>query len=122
MERGTETLGIIVAQILRRNRKITITTNTTVSSSVNSISLTEARIVMVRSDVILSVAEGGIIARNSGKRALMPSAVLMMFAPGCRFIDMTTAGLPLAYPELRKSEVPSVTLAMSLSRTGAPLR
>ena len=40
-------LGIIVAQTLRRNRKITITTNVTVTNIVNSISLTDARIVVV---------------------------------------------------------------------------
>ena len=33
---------------------------------------------------------------------------------------MMIAGLPLAYPAFRTSTVPSVTCAMSLSRTGAP--
>ena len=45
-------LGIIVAQALRKNKKITITTRATVSTSVNSISLTEARTVVVRSITI----------------------------------------------------------------------
>src|SRR5579862_7631728 len=122
MDNGTEMLGIKVAHTLRRNRKMTITTRATVSSSVNSISSTEARIVVVRSDVIVIVAEGGMMARNSGNKAFTRSTVLMMFAPGWRLMDMTTAGLPLAYPELRISAVPSVTTAMSLRRTGAPLR
>src|SRR5229473_5720546 len=103
MDNGTEILGITVAQALRKKRKITITTSATVSMSVNSISLTEARIVIVRSEVISRVAAGGIDARNSGRMALMLSTVLMMLAPGCRLIDMLTEGLPLAKPELRIS-------------------
>ena len=46
---GTVTLGITVAHKLRRNTKITITTSAMVSSSVNCTSLTEARMVCVRS-------------------------------------------------------------------------
>ena len=113
-------LGIIVAQALRKKRKITITTSATVNSSVNSISLTDARMVVVRSKSVLSVTEGGIEARNSGSSALMRSTVSIMLAPGCRPMPITTAGLPFAYPELRRSSIPSVTFAMSLSRTGAP--
>src|SRR5882672_875093 len=96
IDKGTEILGIAVAQALRRKRKMTITTSATVSMSVNSISWTEARIVMVRSEVISRVAAGGIVARNSGRTALMLSTVLMMLAPGCRLIDMLTEGLPFA--------------------------
>ena len=40
---------MIVAQTLRRNRKITITTSAMVSISVNSTSCTEALMVVVRS-------------------------------------------------------------------------
>ena len=43
-------LGITVAQKLRRNTKMTITTMQMVSSSVNCTSLTEARMVVVRSE------------------------------------------------------------------------
>ncbi len=62
-------LGIIVAQALRKKRKITITTSATVNSSVNSISLTEARIVVVRLKLVPSVTVGGMEARNSGSNA-----------------------------------------------------
>src|ERR1019366_5172152 len=48
-ERGTATLGMIVADTVRRNRKMTTTTSTIVSISENSTSATEARIVVVRS-------------------------------------------------------------------------
>ena len=49
MERGTATLGMVVAETLRKNRKMTMTTSATVSMSSNSTSLTEARMVVVRS-------------------------------------------------------------------------
>ncbi len=61
---------------------MTMTTSATVSSSVNSISATDARMVTVRSERMLSVAAGGIDARNSGRIALMLFTALMMFAPG----------------------------------------
>ncbi len=46
---GTVTLGITVAQKLRRKTKITPTTSTIVSIRVNCTSSTEARMVWVRS-------------------------------------------------------------------------
>ena len=49
MDRGTATLGITVAERLRRKRKMTRTTKPTVSINSNCTSLTEARIVVVRS-------------------------------------------------------------------------
>ena len=48
-ERGTAMPGMIVAEALRRKRKMTITTSTVVSSSSNSTSFTDARMVVVRS-------------------------------------------------------------------------
>ena len=47
-ESGTDRLGISVAEKLRRNRKITITTSAMASISSNCTSWTEARIVVVR--------------------------------------------------------------------------
>ena len=46
---GTVTLGMTVAQKVRRKMKITITTSAMVSSSVNWTSSTDARMVCVRS-------------------------------------------------------------------------
>ncbi len=46
---GSARLGMIVADQLRRNRKITSTTSTSVSSSVNVTSSTDALIVSERS-------------------------------------------------------------------------
>src|SRR6202011_3176940 len=99
MDRGTAMLGIIVAQALRKNRKMTNTTSETVNNIVNSISLTDARIVVVRLKLVSSVTVGGMEARNSGSNAIMRSTVSMMLAPGCRPTPIITAVLPFAYPE-----------------------
>src|SRR5258705_10711166 len=48
-DNGTAMLGMTVADGLRKNRKITITTNAMVSMSSNCTSWTEARMVEVRS-------------------------------------------------------------------------
>src|SRR2546423_10835638 len=48
-DNGTDRLGMMVADAVRRNRNITSTTSTTARPSSNSTSATEARIVVVRS-------------------------------------------------------------------------
>src|SRR5215475_12895272 len=80
---GTVTLGIRVAQKLRRNNKITSTTRAMVNPSVNSTSATEARIVVVRSRIVATSILGGIVAVSAGSRALIWSTVSTTFAPGC---------------------------------------
>src|ERR1700716_4417100 len=78
---GTITLGIIVAQKLRRKTKITITTSAIVSTSVNCTSLIDARIVVVRSLRMSTFTAGGIAACNCGRTALMRSTVSTTLAP-----------------------------------------
>src|ERR1700730_18685765 len=56
---GTVMPGMMVAQALRRNRKITITTSAIVSASVCSTSSTEALIVVVRLATMSTLMEGG---------------------------------------------------------------
>ena len=56
---GTDRLGMSVARVLRRNRKITSTTSTTASASSNSTSRTEARMVSVRSVSTVTSMVGG---------------------------------------------------------------
>ena len=63
---GTVMLGIMVAQKLRRNRRMTITTRAMVSPSVNSTSATEARMVVVRSRMVFTSIAGGIRAVSCG--------------------------------------------------------
>src|SRR6516225_2357636 len=92
---GTVTVGISVTQKLRMNNKITSTTSMKVSASVNSTSTTEARIVMVRSRMVSTLMDGGMVAVRAGNRALMESTVSMTLAPGCLLWDrdLVAAGL-----------------------------
>ncbi len=80
---GTVTLGMTVAQKLRRNTKMTPTTRAMVSSSVTSTSSTEARIVCVRSLRMSTWMAGGMAACSRGSSALIASTVSMTLAPGC---------------------------------------
>ena len=59
---GTATLGMAVAQTLRRNTNTTRITSSTEMTSVISTSCTEARIVVVRSCATSIVIDGGIDA------------------------------------------------------------
>ncbi len=69
--------------------------------------------------IVRSMA-GLMAACNCGKAALMPSTVVMMFAPGWRKMISEAAGSPLAKPSERTVWTESVTRATSNSRTGAP--
>src|SRR5882757_2515918 len=66
-----------VAQKFRKNTKITITTSATVSTRVKRTSLTEARMVSVRSDSIETLMSFGIAACSWGSIALTRSTVAM---------------------------------------------
>src|SRR5271155_4313160 len=79
---GTDRLGMIVAGTLRRNRKITSTTSTTASDSSNSTSLTEARIVLVRSDSTVTSTLAGMELRMSGNTLRIWLTTAMTLAPG----------------------------------------
>jgi hypothetical protein len=98
MEAGTATKGIKVARGSRRNRNTTSTTSATESSSVRSMSDTDARIVWVWSRPMLMMMAGSILAASCGNAALMASTVLMMFAPGCLKMMSSAAFLPFANP------------------------
>ncbi len=120
MASGRATLGMTVAQNFRRKTKMTITTSTTVSSSVNCTSAIDARMVAVRSVRMETLTEGGMEARSRGSSAFTRSAVWMMFAPGWRWMSRTTAGLPPTQPPSRTFSTLSITSPMSPSRTGEP--
>src|SRR3984957_7499603 len=66
IENGSARLGIVVAEKFRKNRKITSTTNTSASSSVNFTSSTDARIVAERSESTSRVTAGGNWACKTG--------------------------------------------------------
>ena len=115
-------LGMIVAQTLRRNRKITITTRPIASISVNSTSLTEARIVCVRSDTTFRWMLGGISARSAGSLAFTPSAVAMTLALGCLNTSSRIDGLPFVQAASSRFCGPDTARPISRMRIGAPLR
>ena len=77
-------LGMTVAATLRRKRKITITTSPVVSSSSNSTSFTDARIVVVRSLMTRTPIPSGSDASICGSSAWTASTTWMMFVPGWR--------------------------------------
>src|SRR5207237_1376046 len=82
-------------------------------------SVTEARIVVVRSITTSRLMDGGIDDFSRGSTPYTWSTVLMMFAPGCRKTMISTAGLPLANPTLRVSSTESSTSATSPRRAAA---
>src|ERR1700689_3063577 len=91
-DKGTATLGMTVAATVRRNRKITITTNAMVSINSNSTSLTEARMVVVRLVKTTTSTDAGNEARSCGNNLVMRSTTAIMLAPGCRWMLRITAG------------------------------
>ena len=113
----------MVAGMLRRNRKITSTTRPIDSVSSNSTSLTEARIVMVRSvSGVIAIACGS--DRGQRRQQLLDAV---------DDLDDVRAGLALdvddAAPASRSSTPTAACsrrrsrrVATSVSSTGAPLR
>src|SRR5207244_2622958 len=80
---GSATLGIIVAERFRRNRKITRTTRMIAISRVNFTSWTEARIDWERSYKVSNRIDAGICAMNVGMRRFTSSTTATVFVPGC---------------------------------------
>ena len=119
---GRATLGITVAQNLRRKTKITITTSATASTSVICTSRTDARIVSVRSVRMAILTEVGEIERSRGSNALTRLAVSMMLAPGWRWMSTMTAGRPSTQPPRRTFSTLSITSPTSRMRMGTPFR
>src|SRR5213592_5195567 len=83
-DKGTATLGMMLAERVRKKRKITITTRATVSINSNCTSLTEARIVVVLSVSTDTCTEEGKDAVSWGSNVFTRSTTVMMLAPGCR--------------------------------------
>src|SRR6516225_8546971 len=95
---GTEILGMIVAQTLRRKTKTTRMTNAIEIKIVYSISAIEARIVVVRSTITERWTAGGIEAFSCASSAYTLSTVWIILAAGCFETLIRTAGMPLASP------------------------
>ncbi len=120
-ETGTATLGIRVARTFRRKRKTTRITNAMEMARVRSTSLTEARMVVVRSSTMVKSIAAGTEAFKDGMASRMRSTVSIILAPGWRKIIKSTQGLPFMNPVARMFSTSSRTSAMSESFTAAPL-
>src|ERR1700733_12263040 len=120
-ETGTATLGIRVARTFRRKRKTTKMTRPIDIASVRSTSLTDARMVDVRSNIMVKSIAAGMEAFKKGMDARMRSTVSIILAHGCREIISKMEGLPLTKPAARMFSTESTTLAKSESFTAAPL-
>src|SRR5712664_1694577 len=103
-DRGTATLGMTVADKVRKNRKITITTSAMVSMSENCTSRTDARMVAVRSVRTEVWMDEGSEVSSWGWTLRM------------------IAGTSFIHAACFEFSVPSTTVATSESRTGAPFR
>jgi hypothetical protein len=84
MENGTAAAGMAVAEMLRRNRKITRMTMASVSRRVNSTSRIELRMDCEASYATWRFTAGGISRRNSGSRRRMLSTTSTVLVPGWR--------------------------------------
>ena len=114
-------LGMIVAQTFRRNTNTTSITKPMEINIVRSMSLIDARIVVVRSTMTEISIDGGMDALNKGSKSRIRSTVSMILAFGCLNTCTTTAGFPFARPAFRRSSNESSTVAISDIRMGAPL-
>ena len=84
IENGSASAGIIVADPLCRNRKMTPTTRSSVTTIVAWISENALRIVRERSWRGVRCAAGGICASNCGRSFLTASVTSIVLTPGCR--------------------------------------
>ena len=78
--------------------------------------------VVVRSTTTSRLIALGMDALSKGSIAVTLSTVAMMLAFGCRKMMISTEGLPLDEPALRRSCTESTTCPKSVSLTAAPLR
>ncbi len=122
MDIGSATLGIAVADTLRRKRKITSTTRNSVSSRVNFTSFTDARIESERSNITCSESDAGSCWPMTGKSLFTASATATVFVPGCFWIASTTARSSMYQAAVLSFSTLSWACATSVSRTGRPSR
>ena len=119
---GTDRLGMIVAGMLRRNRKITSTTRATASASSICTSATEARMVVVRSVSTATSTDDGRAADSCGSSSFTRSTTSITLAPGWRWMFRMMAGTVFIQAPSFVFSALSTTSATSDSLTGAPLR
>ena len=116
------TAGTMVARTLRRNTETTRTTSRIEIINVISISCSDARMELVRSDATCMRTSCGNWACSCGSSARTPSTVSMTLAPGWLVTSTITAGWPLNRPSVLMFSTPSHTSATSCRRIAEPLR
>src|SRR5487761_1068995 len=95
IDMGSARLGIIVADVFRRNRKITSTTKMMAMNKLNFTSFTDCWIDIDLSYSIDRCMAGGMIARNSGSSFRMARTIAIVFVPGCLCTARMIPGLAL---------------------------
>ncbi len=83
MENGSASAGMIVADPLCRNRKMTATTSASVIAIVHWMSVNASRMFFDRSPRIVRCTEGGSSASNAGSRFRIASVTAIVLLPGC---------------------------------------
>ena len=118
---GIASDGIAVAERLRRNRKITITTRARVTTRVNLTSCTESRIDSERSKSTCSDTEPGRLRCRPATAVLTRSVTSTVLAPGWRWTaSMMLRSEPLNQAATRGFSTPSTTRPSASRRTGLP--
>ena len=118
---GTVTAAASVGTRRRMNTATTISTNAMLASSVHSTSSTLARMVVVRSEMVVTRMSGGIHASSCGSAARTRSTVSITLAPAvlvsvsrmARFVPCQAASLVLATLSSTSATSPSRTVAPS---------
>ena len=93
-ENGSAMAGINVAETLRKNKKITITTSAMVAAMVNWISWNAARITCPRSPRTIRFTLPGSSRSNPGSSRRIASITWIVLPPGWRATPMTIPGVP----------------------------
>ena len=112
-ETGTASAGMRVADTVRRNRKMTITTRQMAIASVSCTSTTESRMEIERSLSTSMRIEGGTIARYCGNRSRTRSTTATVLASGWRWIASTIARFSLNQLAVLSFSTLSMTRATS---------
>ena len=119
---GTASAGMMVAETLRRNRKITMMTRQTAIASVSCTLQTASRIESERSNSGAISIAAGTWARICGSLARTLSTTATVLASGWRWIASTMARESLYQVAILSFSTLSITWATWSSLTGAPLR
>ncbi len=121
IDNGTVARAASVGTKRRRNSSTTISTRPMVISSVIWTSFTLARMVLVRSEIIVTRISGGSQDSSCGRAARTPSAVAITLAPASLVMSIRMAGCVPSQAASLLLAVPLNTCARSPSRTNAPL-